>query len=171
MRDAAGNTALHKAAECSQPTACRFLIANGADPLIKNCEGRVPADLATASVAKVIMEEPIKPNADIESQLLEAAKNGDLDTVKVRGERESTKERERERVDGGKGEIATLYLSLCSICVHHKTSTLVTSVGVSLPRSTLLLGLIESALWSTSCRMVLMSMPGTRGELTLHTTS
>ena len=88
MRDAAGNTALHKAAECNQPTACRFLIANGADPLIKNCEGRVPADLATASVAKVIMEEPIKPNADIESQLLEAAKNGDLDTVKVRGERE-----------------------------------------------------------------------------------
>ena len=88
MRDAAGNTALHKAAECNQPIACRFLIANGADPLIKNCEGRVPADLATASVAKVIMEEPIKPNADIESQLLEAAKNGDLDTVKVRGERE-----------------------------------------------------------------------------------
>ena len=96
MRDAAGNTALHKAAECNQPTACRFLIANGADPLIKNCEGRVPADLATASVAKVIMEEPLKPNADIESQLLEAAKNGDLDTVKVRGERE-------------RGEIATSY--------------------------------------------------------------
>ena len=83
MPDAAGNTALHKAAECNQPNACRFLIANGADPSIKNCEGHVPADLATAAVAKVITEEPIKPNADIESQLLEAAKNGDLDTVKV----------------------------------------------------------------------------------------
>ena len=83
MRDAVGNTALHKAAECNQPSACRFLIANGADPLIKNCDSRVPADLATAPVAKVIMEEPVKANADIESQLLEAAKNGDLDTVKV----------------------------------------------------------------------------------------
>ena len=49
------------------------------------------------------MEEPIKPNADIESQLLEAAKNGDLDTVKVRGERESTRERKRERErEGGR---------------------------------------------------------------------
>ena len=85
MKDAVGNTALHKAAECNQPSACRFLIANGADPLIKNCEGRVPADLATAAVAKVITEEPVKANADIESQLLEAAKNGDLDTVKVQG--------------------------------------------------------------------------------------
>ena len=83
MKDAVGNTALHKAAECNKPSACRFLIANGADPLIKNCEGRVPADLATAAVAKVITEEPVKANADIESQLLEAAKNGDLDTVKV----------------------------------------------------------------------------------------
>ena len=83
MKDAVGNTALHKAAECNQPSACRFLIANGADPLIKNCTGCVPADLATAAVAKVITEEPVKANADIESQLLEAAKNGDLDTVKV----------------------------------------------------------------------------------------
>ena len=83
MKDAVGNTALHKAAECNQPGACRFLIANGADPLIKNCEGHVPADLATDAVAKVITEEPVKANADIESQLLEAAKNGDLDTIKV----------------------------------------------------------------------------------------
>lgn len=106
MRDAAGNTALHKAAECNQPTTCRFLITNGADPLIKNCEGRVPADLATGSVAKVIMEEPVKANADIESQLLEAAKNGDLDTVKVRervgGGRERGRGRERRR-EGKRG--------------------------------------------------------------------
>ena len=115
MRDAAGNTALHKAAECSQPTACRFLIANGADPLIKNCEGRVPADLATASVAKVIMEEPIKPNADIESQLLEAAKNGDLDTVKVRGEREKEREREGGRRKRGDCHIIPSFMQhLCT---------------------------------------------------------
>lgn len=83
MKDAVGNTALHRAAECNQPSACRFLIANGADPLIKNCEDHVPADLATPAVAKVITEEPVKANADIESQLLDAAKNGDLDTLKV----------------------------------------------------------------------------------------
>lgn len=85
MTDDTGNTALHKAAECNQSGACRLLIANGADPSIKNCDGHVPAELAAAPVAKVIAEEPVKANADIESRLLEAAKNGDLETVKVQG--------------------------------------------------------------------------------------
>ena len=83
MADESGNTALHKAAQCSLSSACRLLIGNGADPSIKNCDGHTPADLAPVPVAKVITEEPVKANADIESRLLEAAKNGDLETVKV----------------------------------------------------------------------------------------
>ena len=69
------------------------------------------------------------------------------------------RERERER------ESIQVTFYFCSICVLHKMSTLVTSVGVSLPPSTLLRGLTESVLWSTFYRMVLMSMLGTRGKL------
>lgn len=210
LRDTDGNTALHKAAESNQPSACRFLIANGADPSIKNCNDRTPADLATDAVAKVITEEPVKASTDIESQLLEAAKNGDLDTVKVHWlvelcsslvlhiyiyvqlyvvcvhlsrERETMagKERGRER-EGDRFDSCILYwcsfiYSLpymqvllavasfaCRICVPHKTSTLAMSVVVSPLRCTLLLDSIESVQWSIFSRMVLMSMPETKGE-------
>ena len=39
--------------------------------------------VATQAVVKVMQEKPACSNSDIESQLLEAAKNGDIDVVKV----------------------------------------------------------------------------------------
>ena len=62
---------------------CRFLLANGADPTLKTTAGQTVQDVATPSVQKVLKEEPPRNNSDIEAQLLEAAKNGEFDTVKV----------------------------------------------------------------------------------------
>lgn len=62
---------------------CHFLISNGSDPSIRGSDGAPPIDQPVPTVSKVFREEPIKGNSDIESQLLEAAKNGDLDLVKV----------------------------------------------------------------------------------------
>ena len=43
----------------------------------------VGVQVATPAVVKVLHERPACTNSDIESQLLEAAKNGDIDVVKV----------------------------------------------------------------------------------------
>ena len=83
MKDEHGNTPLHKAAVLGLVQICRFLIANGADASIKNTDSNTAIDIATPSARKAIREEPIKGNSDIESQLLENAKNGDLEAVKV----------------------------------------------------------------------------------------
>ena len=43
-----------------------------------------PIDLATPPVSKVLEEEqPVRGDSDVESELLEAAKNGDLPAIKV----------------------------------------------------------------------------------------
>ena len=83
LRDHLGNTVLHKAAEQGLLSICRFLITNGADPSIMNNMRCKAIDIATPTVSKVLQEEPVKGGSDVESQLLEAAKNGDLTTVKV----------------------------------------------------------------------------------------
>ena len=63
---------------------CRFLITNGANPSLPNNLRNKPIDVATPTVAEVLGgEEPLRGESDVELQLLEAAKNGDLDTVKV----------------------------------------------------------------------------------------
>ena len=83
LTDGSGNTALHLAAELGLRQLCQFLVANGADPAIKNDNGATPLEQATPTVCKVFQEEVIKGFSDVESQLLEAAKNGELDHVKV----------------------------------------------------------------------------------------
>lgn len=74
---------MHKAAKLGLVQICRFLVANGVDTSIKNSENNTAIDVATPATSKAIREEPIKGNTDIESQLLEMAKNGDLEGVKV----------------------------------------------------------------------------------------
>lgn len=84
-RDSHGQTALFRAARQGLVPVCRFLLANGADPSIQSNEGLSAEQVATPSIAKVMKEEvvPARGNSDIEGQLLEASKNGDLDTLKV----------------------------------------------------------------------------------------
>ena len=72
------------AAKLGLVNICRLLLTNGANPSIMNHMRNKPIDLATPPVAKVLEEEqPVSGDSDIESELLEAAKNGDLPAIKV----------------------------------------------------------------------------------------
>ncbi len=62
--------------------ACRILLSYGCDTTIVSLQGYTAAQLATESVAKLLAEEPVhQAGADIEYQLLEAAKAGLLLTL------------------------------------------------------------------------------------------
>ena len=81
--DSAGQTALHRAARDGNVQACRMLLAAGADATIVSLQGATAAQLSTESVSKLLSEEPSsQAGADLEYQLLEAAKAGDLELVK-----------------------------------------------------------------------------------------
>ena len=76
------------------PQACRILLNFGADPSIVSLQGYTAAQLAASDpVAKLLAEEPpaagggsngspAAAGTDVEYQLLEAAKAGDLELVK-----------------------------------------------------------------------------------------
>ncbi len=83
LRGPIGNTALHMASELGLVSMCRLLLNNGADSSVMNHLRNKPIDMATPITIKIFQEEPIKGVGDVESQLLEAAKNGDLTNVKV----------------------------------------------------------------------------------------
>ena len=60
-----------------------MLLAAGADASIVSLQGATAAQLSTESVSKLLSEEPSsQAGADLEYQLLEAAKAGDLELVK-----------------------------------------------------------------------------------------
>ncbi len=64
--DEDGNTALHEAAALNEPSMISFLIAQGADPNIKNItEGRTPLHIAVIKNATESVEELIADNCDI----------------------------------------------------------------------------------------------------------
>ena len=63
---------------CIPFQACRILLSYGCDTTIVSLQGYTAAQLATESVAKILAEEPVhQAGADIEYQLLEAAKAGE----------------------------------------------------------------------------------------------
>ncbi len=102
--DLHGQTALHRCAREGNVQACRVLLSFGADPSIVSLQGYTAAQLADDQVAKLLAEEPTATGAaaatssgggstdggagatgggaDVEYQLLEAAKAGDLELVK-----------------------------------------------------------------------------------------
>jgi tankyrase len=80
--DSLGQTCLHRAARDGNVQACRILLTFGIDPSIVSLQGYTAAQLATDSVFKLLAEEPANGGIDIEYQLLEASKAGDLELVK-----------------------------------------------------------------------------------------
>jgi len=84
--DGLGQTALHRNSREGQLSVCRLLLSYGADPSIVSLQGYTAAQVATEAVQKLFVEEPslcsALPPADLEYQLLEAAKAGDLDNVR-----------------------------------------------------------------------------------------
>lgn len=79
--DGLGQTALHRAVKVDNVQACRLLLSFSVDPNIVSLQGYTAAQLASENVLK-ILQDPPSDTIDIECQLLEASKAGDLDTVR-----------------------------------------------------------------------------------------
>uniref|UniRef100_T1ISP3 Uncharacterized protein n=1 Tax=Strigamia maritima TaxID=126957 RepID=T1ISP3_STRMM len=80
--DGLGQSILHKCALEGDIQACRILLSYGVDPSIVSLQGYTAAQVATESVQKLFLENPSNGGADVENQLLEAAKAGDLTLTK-----------------------------------------------------------------------------------------
>nr|KAG5687245.1 hypothetical protein BaRGS_025347 [Batillaria attramentaria] len=80
--DSLGQTALHRVAQQGNMQACRLLMSYAIDPSIVSHQGYTAAQLATDNIQKLLQEDPPVGGTDIDLQLLEAAKAGDIELVK-----------------------------------------------------------------------------------------
>lgn len=79
--DCFGNTVLHRCARNDNLQACRLLLSYNIDTTIVSLQGYTAAQLATENVLK-ILKDPPSDTVDLECKLLEAAKAGDIETVR-----------------------------------------------------------------------------------------
>lgn len=77
--DSLGQTCLHRCARDDNVQACRLLLTYNVDTTIVSLQGFTAAQLATENVLKILKDPP--DTVDLEVQLLEASKAGDLETV------------------------------------------------------------------------------------------
>ncbi|XP_055036759.1 poly [ADP-ribose] polymerase tankyrase-1 isoform X4 [Misgurnus anguillicaudatus] len=80
--DTLGQTALHRAALAGHLQTCRLLLSYGADPAVVSLQGFTAAQMGNETVQQILNENIPVRNSDVDYRLLEAAKAGDLDTVK-----------------------------------------------------------------------------------------
>ncbi|XP_033757082.1 poly [ADP-ribose] polymerase tankyrase-1-like [Pecten maximus] len=80
--DSLGQTALHRVAQQGNMQACRLLMSYGVDPAIVSLQGYMAAQLATENIQKMLKEDPPVGGTDVDIQLLEAAKAGDIEVIK-----------------------------------------------------------------------------------------
>uniref|UniRef100_A0A3P9DUZ6 Poly [ADP-ribose] polymerase n=1 Tax=Maylandia zebra TaxID=106582 RepID=A0A3P9DUZ6_9CICH len=80
--DHLGQTALHRAARCGHLQTCRLLLTAGCDPLLTSLQGLSPSQLGNESVQEILQEGFLIGNSEVDRQLLEASKSGDVDVVK-----------------------------------------------------------------------------------------
>ncbi|MCI4392341.1 hypothetical protein PGIGA_G00144960 [Pangasianodon gigas] len=80
--DTLGQTALHRAALAGHIQICRLLLSYGADPSIISLQGFTAAQMGNEAVQQILSENIPTRNSDADYRFLEAAKAGDLDTVK-----------------------------------------------------------------------------------------
>uniref|UniRef100_A0A4W3J876 Poly [ADP-ribose] polymerase n=1 Tax=Callorhinchus milii TaxID=7868 RepID=A0A4W3J876_CALMI len=80
--DTLGQTALHRASHGGHLQTCRLLLSYGSDPSIVSLQGFTAAQMGNESVQQILNENVPLRNSDIDYRLLEAAKAGDLETVK-----------------------------------------------------------------------------------------
>ncbi|XP_072386285.1 poly [ADP-ribose] polymerase tankyrase [Diabrotica undecimpunctata] len=78
--DGLGQTALHRAAREDNVQACRILLSYSVDATIVSLQGYTAAQVAGENVLK-ILQDPPTGSADVECQVLESAKSGDIDQV------------------------------------------------------------------------------------------
>eukprot|EP00731_Ephydatia_muelleri_P020724 Em0013g451a len=84
VQDVDGHTPLFQPSQLGAVDVCVLLVNSGADPSIKARDGNSPLVVATSPVMDVLKDKQLlsKPDVDIEAQVLEAAKNGELETLK-----------------------------------------------------------------------------------------
>ncbi|XP_038660428.1 poly [ADP-ribose] polymerase tankyrase-1 isoform X2 [Scyliorhinus canicula] len=80
--DTLGQAALHRAAHGGHLQTCRLLLSYGSDPSILSLQGFTAAQMGNESVQQILNENVPLHNSDVDYRLLEAAKAGDLETVK-----------------------------------------------------------------------------------------
>ncbi|XP_010775618.1 tankyrase-1-like [Notothenia coriiceps] len=80
--DTLGQTALHRAAMAGHLQTCRLLLGYGADASLLSLQGFTAAQMGNEAVQQILNENVPVRNSDVDYRLLEAAKAGDLDTVK-----------------------------------------------------------------------------------------
>uniref|UniRef100_A0A8C1MQW2 Poly [ADP-ribose] polymerase n=1 Tax=Cyprinus carpio TaxID=7962 RepID=A0A8C1MQW2_CYPCA len=80
--DTLGQTALHRAALAGHIQTCRLLLSYGADPSIISLQGFTASQMGNEAVQQILNENIPPRNSDVDYRFLEAAKAGDLDTVK-----------------------------------------------------------------------------------------
>uniref|UniRef100_A0A8C7DZ59 Poly [ADP-ribose] polymerase n=1 Tax=Naja naja TaxID=35670 RepID=A0A8C7DZ59_NAJNA len=80
--DNLGQTSLHRAAHCGHLQTCRLLLSFGCDPSIISLQGFTASQMGNESVQQLLQEGVPLGNSEADRQLLEAAKAGDVDTVK-----------------------------------------------------------------------------------------
>ncbi|KAL5021726.1 hypothetical protein ScPMuIL_000881 [Solemya velum] len=80
--DGLGQTALHRVAQQGNMQACRLLMSANVDHSIVSLQGYTAAQLATENIQKMLREDPPVGGTDVDLQLLEAAKAGDLELIK-----------------------------------------------------------------------------------------
>ena len=90
-------TSLHWAVQNEHAQVCRYLLSSGANPSILNNQGQTIYQLKTSDTIQLTLKnEPPVSQFEIEQQLLEAARNSDLEILKVK-RRETERERKRKR--------------------------------------------------------------------------
>lgn len=77
--DGLGQTALHRCARDDNDQACRLLLSYNIDSTIISLQGYTATQLASENVLKLLKNPP--DTVDLEVELLEASKKGDLETV------------------------------------------------------------------------------------------
>ncbi|UJR37371.1 hypothetical protein I4U23_030079 [Adineta vaga] len=89
LLDGQGQTALHHAAKSGHSNACRLLLTHNIDTLIVSISGHTASEVTTSSNIQQLLikddnEKIVSASniTDLELQLLEASKSGDLDVVK-----------------------------------------------------------------------------------------
>ncbi|KAM4030755.1 poly [ADP-ribose] polymerase tankyrase-2 isoform 3-T3 [Anomaloglossus baeobatrachus] len=80
--DNLGQTCLHRAAHCGHLQTCRILLNSGCDPAIVSLQGFTALQMGKESVQQLLQEGLSFSNSDVDRQLLEAAKAGDMETIK-----------------------------------------------------------------------------------------
>ncbi|XP_062925150.1 poly [ADP-ribose] polymerase tankyrase-1 isoform X1 [Mobula hypostoma] len=80
--DTLGQAALHRAAHGGHLQTCRLLLSYGSDPSILSLQGFTAAQMGNESVQQILNENVPLHNSDVDYRFLEAAKAGDLETVK-----------------------------------------------------------------------------------------